>query len=192
MCRSVYSIALVLAVVSCQGIVANDDERAKRWEKEIAAIEKRQLTANPPKGGIVFAGSSTIRLWNLDKSFPEWKPINSGFGGSEIRDSTQFAERIITKHEPRAIVMYAGDNDINSRRTPEQVAEDFRAFVAVVSSPRWPKGWPCVPSICDINRPRHGVYCPRRRTIKRCAIDSSAGSKLWVQSGLPKRQGGPD
>src|SRR4029078_1369134 len=29
----------------------------------------------------------------------------------------------------RAIVFYAGDNDINSRRTPEQVLADFRAFV---------------------------------------------------------------
>jgi lysophospholipase L1-like esterase len=45
---------------------------------------------------------------------------------------TRFADRLILKHEPREIVFYAGDNDINSGRTPEQVASDFRAFAQTV------------------------------------------------------------
>ena len=81
----------------------------------------------PAKGGIVFAGSSSIRLWDLAKAFPEMHATNSGFGGSEIRDVTMFADRIVLKHEPRTIVFYAGDNDINSNRKPDQVLEDFRA-----------------------------------------------------------------
>jgi hypothetical protein len=107
---------------------AKDADRAAKWEKEVAAIEKRQADHPPEKGGIVFAGSSTVRLWDLAKSFPDWKATNSGFGGSEIRDVTHFADRLVFKHEPRAIVFYAGDNDINSGRTPEQVLTDFRAF----------------------------------------------------------------
>ena len=105
-----------------------DEDRAAKWEKEVAAIEKRQTEKPPEKGGIVFAGSSTIRLWDLAKSFPDWKATNSGFGGSEIRDSTLFADRLILKHEPRAIVFYAGDNDVNSGRKPEQVLADFQVF----------------------------------------------------------------
>ena len=107
---------------------ARETDRNARWEKEVSAIEKRQAATPPAKGGIVFAGSSTIRLWDLGKSFPDWKATNSGFGGSEIRDVTHFAGRLIFKHDPRAIVFYAGDNDVNSRRTPEQVLTDFRAF----------------------------------------------------------------
>ena len=30
--------------------------------------------------GVLFTGSSSIRLWNLSKSFPELKPRNTGFG----------------------------------------------------------------------------------------------------------------
>jgi len=103
-----------------------DADRFARWEKEITALEKKQAEHPPEKGGVVFAGSSTIRLWDLSTTFP--KATNSGFGGSEIRDVTHFADRIILKHEPRAIVFYAGDNDVKSGRTSLQVKEDFEAF----------------------------------------------------------------
>src|SRR5258708_1728329 len=60
-----------------------------RWEKEIAAYEAADRENPPPKGGILFIGSSTIRLWKtLAQDFPEYKVINRGFGGSEIADST--------------------------------------------------------------------------------------------------------
>lgn len=115
--------------VSVLGQPAKDADRFARWEKEVAAIETRQADKPPEKGGIVFTGSSTIRLWDLSKSFPDWKATNSGFGGSEIRDVTHFADRLVFKHQPRAIIFYAGDNDINSRRTPEHVLTGFHAFV---------------------------------------------------------------
>jgi lysophospholipase L1-like esterase len=109
-----------------------DDARAAKWEKEIAGLERKQAAAKTENGGVVFAGSSTIRMWDVAKAFSDLKPINSGFGGSEVRDSTRFADRIIINHEPRAIVFYAGDNDINSGRTPEQVAADFKAFAETI------------------------------------------------------------
>jgi lysophospholipase L1-like esterase len=55
--------------------------------------------------------------------------INRGFGGSELRDSTFYADRIVIPYAPRQIVLYAGENDLQSGRTPQQVEADFRAFV---------------------------------------------------------------
>lgn len=103
-----------------------------RWEKEIAGIEGRLAKVPPAKGGVVFAGSSSIRLWNLAKSFPDWKYVNVGFGGSEIRDTTHFLDRLILPHAPKTIVFYAGDNDIAKKRTPEQLRDDFAAFAKAV------------------------------------------------------------
>jgi lysophospholipase L1-like esterase len=127
-------IALFVLGIACKVALSQskEEDRAAKWDKEIAALEKKQADKPPAKGGIVFAGSSTIRLWDTDKAFPDWHAVNSGFGGSEIRDVTHFADRLILKHEPRTIVFYAGDNDINSGRSPAQVLADFRAFTETV------------------------------------------------------------
>src|SRR5438874_2421313 len=103
-----------------------------RWEKTIAAMEKRDQAKPPPKNAILFAGSSSIRNWNLPKSFPGVPVVNRGFGGSQIADSTHFAPRILLKHEPRLIVFYAGDNDIAAGKSPEQVAADFKDFAQTI------------------------------------------------------------
>jgi lysophospholipase L1-like esterase len=109
------------------------------WEKEIAAYEAADRQDPPPKNGILFIGSSTIRLWKtLADDFPGMKVINRGFGGSEIVDSTHFADRLIFPHEPKQIFLRAGGNDIHNGRTPKEVAEDFFEFVRVVHQ-RLPK-----------------------------------------------------
>jgi len=101
-----------------------------KWEKNIAAIEKR-LKENPPKpGSVFFVGSSSIVKWDLKKSYPDKAYVNVGFGGSTIPDSTHFAPRILTPYKPGTIVFYAGDNDIAQNHKPEQVRDDFRAFAA--------------------------------------------------------------
>ena len=78
-----------------------------RWEKAIAAFEEQDRQKPPPKNAILFVGSSSIRLWKLQKSFPDLRTINRGFGGSQIADSVNFAERILLKHEPRIVALYA-------------------------------------------------------------------------------------
>ena len=103
-----------------------------KWEKDIAKFEASDKANPPKKGQVLFVGSSSIRLWNLKKSFPDLDAINRGFGGSQIEDSTYFAGRIVLPYQPRLIVMYAGDNDIASGKSPTQVADDFKAFVAKV------------------------------------------------------------
>ena len=109
-----------------------DAQQFARWEKEVSAIEKR-LADDPPKPGcVIFAGSSSVRQWDLKKSFPGAGYVNVGFGGSQIPDCTHFVGRLIAPHKPRAVVLYAGDNDLAAGRTPEQVLADFRAFCAAV------------------------------------------------------------
>ncbi len=122
------SIALAVATV----LLSADPDPFAKWEKEITGIEKRLKDKPPAKGGVFFAGSSSTRLWKLDKSFPGMNYVNVGFGGSEIRDTTHFAERILLPFEPSNIILYAGDNDIAKKRTPEQLRDDFSAFVKII------------------------------------------------------------
>lgn len=104
----------------------------KKWEASIQKFEAQDKTSPPPKGANLFVGSSSIRMWKLDQSFPKFKTINRGFGGSEIADSVHFAERIILKHQPAVVLLYAGDNDIAHGKSAKTVTADFRKFVSVV------------------------------------------------------------
>ena len=115
------------------GIAATSKHDFARWEKEIAAYEAADRTNPAPRGGVLFIGSSTIRLWKtLAQDFPDHKVINRGFGGSEIVDSTHFADRIIFPYEPRQVFLRAGGNDIHAGRLPGEVAADFIDFVSKV------------------------------------------------------------
>lgn len=113
-------------------LVVADEQSESRWEKDIEAIEKRIASGTSAKDGIVFVGSSSIRLWKLEKYFPGMMAANHGFGGSVLADSVQYFDRIVVPVRPRVIVMYAGDNDIASKKTPEMVASDFQEFLRLV------------------------------------------------------------
>lgn len=100
------------------------------WEADMQRFEAADAQSPPPRGGVLFIGSSSIRFWDtLAQDFPGVPVINRGFGGSELRDSTWYADRIIVPYAPRQILIYAGDNDLNAGRTPQQLRADFVAFV---------------------------------------------------------------
>lgn len=99
-----------------------------KWEKSIQAFEQEDAKSPPPKNKIVFVGSSSVRMWKTEPSFPGFQVINRGFGGSQIADSVHFIDRLVLKHEPRDVVFYAGDNDIASGKNADRVFSDFKAF----------------------------------------------------------------
>jgi lysophospholipase L1-like esterase len=118
--------ALALATQVAAQTPAQED----RWARDMATFAAEDEVKPFPHGGIVFTGSSSIRLWDLAASFPGKPVLNRGFGGSQIPDSVRHVERLVLRHRPKTVVFYAGDNDINADRTPAQVEADFREFVA--------------------------------------------------------------
>ena len=112
---------------------AEDKSPSAKWEKDIQAFEAADKKNAPPTGGVLFIGASGIRMWtSLGKDFPNQRVINRGFGGSQIADATYFADRIVVPYKPKLIVLQSGGNDINAGKTPEQVADDYKAFVVKV------------------------------------------------------------
>ena len=72
-------------------------------------------------------------MWEtLSRDFPGVPVLNRGFGGSQVRDSVWFADEVAVRYRPRQILIYAGDNDIDAGRTPEQVLADVQSFVAAL------------------------------------------------------------
>src|SRR5690348_16017744 len=104
-----------------------------RFESEIRAFEDSDRVIPPRPGGVVFVGSSSIRLWpDLHADFPGINVIQRGFGGSRLDEVVNYAPRIVLPYKPSLIVLYAGDNDLAEGRTPEQILSDYKAFVAIV------------------------------------------------------------
>lgn len=100
------------------------------WAGDMAQFAAQDAASPPPRGGIEFIGSSSIRMWeSLAADFPGQPVFNRGFGGSEVRDSTWYADRIVIPYAPCKVFFYAGDNDLNSGRSPAQVRDDVVAFV---------------------------------------------------------------
>jgi lysophospholipase L1-like esterase len=134
--KQISSIRLVLALLAWgfhNAFAAEVAHDFGKWENEIAAFEQMDRTNAPPKGAMLFTGSSTIRFWKtLAQDFPDQAVINRGFGGCEIADCAHFADRIIIPCHPRLVFLRAGGNDIHAGKSADQVFEDFKEFVVNV------------------------------------------------------------
>lgn len=113
--REAFFRGLLAIVASCVSAPAVSAVQAadNRWENEIQAFERQDTKRRPPENAVLFVGSSSVRLWKLEESFPKLGAINRGFGGSQLADAVHFAERIVIPYRPRLVVLYAGDKRLS-------------------------------------------------------------------------------
>ena len=129
-CTIVFVVLAFLSGARAQTTNSLATHDSHRWEPEIAKYEAKDKTDRPPTNCIVFTGSSYIRMWtNLVADFPGLPVVNRGFGGCQLADVYKYAERIVIPYAPREVVLYAGGNDINSKKAPEVVFGDFVALM---------------------------------------------------------------
>jgi len=122
-------ILLSMIAHACLRINALADDAALRWQPAIDKFLAADADQPFEPGGVVFVGSSSIRFWDLERSFPSLDALNRGFGGSQVSDSLHYLDELVLKHKPRLAVLYAGDNDIAAGESAEQVFADVEQFV---------------------------------------------------------------
>lgn len=129
-------LVMIFLAVLWPSVIQAQSSPAKatgKWDAEIEKFQESDRQHPPAKGAVLFTGSSSIRIWeSLVEDFPGVTVINRGFGGSETSDCTFYADRIVIPYQPRMIVLYAGDNDLAGGKSPQQVFEDYKAFVSRV------------------------------------------------------------
>lgn len=123
------STVLLLCVTTHAADKRNDP---LRWEKQINRFLESDSKNSVPADAVLFVGSSSIRMWKTAEYFPSLKVINRGFGGSQISDVNHYADNIVMPYKPKAIVFYAGDNDIAAGKSPQTVYADYRKFIRFV------------------------------------------------------------
>ncbi|MEW4567615.1 SGNH/GDSL hydrolase family protein [Tautonia sp. JC769] len=105
------------------------DPAPSRFAGEIEKFERANQDDPPEPGSVLFLGSSSIKLWDLDAWFPDRGLVNRGFGGSQLSDVIHYADRLVAPVRPRLVFVYAGDNDIAAGKSPDRVLGDFLALV---------------------------------------------------------------
>ncbi|MFP8878152.1 MAG: GDSL-type esterase/lipase family protein [Myxococcota bacterium] len=112
------------------------------WEDDIAALED-ETRALMDARGVVFIGSSSIRLWStLERDMEPFTVVQHGFGGAKLADVLHYADRLVVAYAPLAVVVFVGTNDIDrsSTKTPESLLATYQSFVARIR-----EGLPNVP-----------------------------------------------
>jgi hypothetical protein len=104
---------------------------ASRWDAAFASFAADDAAHPHPPGGVLFVGSSSIRMWtDLESRFTAAPVvIKRGFGGSQLSDCVKHLSRLVLPYRPRTVLVYAGDNDLAAGTPPQEVYRRFLAFV---------------------------------------------------------------
>jgi lysophospholipase L1-like esterase len=88
-----------------------------------------------------FVGSSSFGYWTgLESDMRPWQAINRGVSGADIPRLLARWKRQQRFAPPRAIIVYAGENDIDRGRSADRVADEYAALLRSLSTamPRVP------------------------------------------------------
>ena len=102
-----------------------------RFEDSMRGFRNTDEQRKPPEHAIVACGSSSIARWHsrISVDLEGLTIIPRGLGGSQLSDIIYFAEDIILKYNPRAVILYEGDNDIAGGKSPEHILSDLKFLV---------------------------------------------------------------
>lgn len=145
-----------------------------RFANEIEAFNRQE----PEKGGIVFTGSSSIRLWKkLKEDFPGLPITNRGFGGCVSNDMVVYFDSIVARHEPKLLVTYCGSNDIQEKLSVKEAFDDYVKFLGMTHE-RFPKTRIILTSVKIA--PKRAVQIPQVNELNKLLVEWVTG-KDWVR-----------
>ena len=116
-------LCISLLLISTFAAAQNDSS----FQEEVEAmVQKYDTLWNADRETIVFAGSSSIRMWkDLENRFPDQQLINSGFGGSQASDLLYHIQPLILRFKPKKVFLYEGDNDIAAEKKSKVIIADL-------------------------------------------------------------------
>jgi len=101
------------------------------FDAEVALLEETLIPEGKEKELLLFTGSSSMRMWtNVAAEFPDFRVVNTGFGGSTMNDLLFYADRLVLPYKPDLVFIYEGDNDISNGQFAEDVLATTRELSA--------------------------------------------------------------
>jgi len=126
-----FSVVLLLILAAAKGVYAQQNFP---FASEIREFKRQDSLKFPPKHGILFIGSSSIRLWtDLEQRFAGKHIIRRGVGGCELWQLVDYyTPYILFPYHPHKIFIYAGENDIAAGKSAQFVFDEFRKLFGMI------------------------------------------------------------
>lgn len=100
-----------------------------RFQENVRAIEAADAESPPPRGAVLFIGSSSFTYWDtLARDMAPLAVVNRGFGGSTMTDALHYIDRLVLPCAPRAVVLYEGDNDLHFGEPIDRIVDGCAHF----------------------------------------------------------------
>lgn len=104
----------------------------QKYQDEVA---KLAAAPAPAPGGVLLVGSSIFRKWeSCAKDLAPLPVTNRGFGGSRTADQVYFFDQIVPPSRAALVVWYCGSNDVNGKKTPEEILKNTREWITRTQS----------------------------------------------------------
>ncbi len=131
-------LMLLVFAIGCSPIKQYADA-AQQWERDMEIFDSLSVADPGSDEAILFAGSSSIRLWDdIERDMSPYPVIRRGYGGAAYSDLAYFINRIVAPLSFKALVLFAG-NDIWGRpedRTPSEIRKLANYIIRQVSRNR--------------------------------------------------------
>ena len=112
----------------CLALYADPSE----WADEIELFAMSDAVVPRPTGAIVATGSSSMRFWGerIKDDLAPLTIIPRGFGGSTMNDVLHHLDALVLQYQPRAVLIYEGDNDIALGISNEAVMNRYQTTIS--------------------------------------------------------------
>jgi len=123
------AVLLIVGLVST--VTAQRTSDPSRWADAIGAFDAD--VASRPSGAIVLTGSSSFARWRtMEEDLAPLTVVPRGFGGSTMADVLHYVDRLVIPYNPRAVVIYEGDNDTFYGGSPEMIAGQLKEVISKI------------------------------------------------------------
>ena len=206
--RNFYIILFFLFI----GIFVSNAQDPDRFKEQVEQLYNKEYHfISPDKKLVVFAGSSSIRMWkDVQDYYPDFNVINNGFGGSHFSDLLYFYNQLILKQKPDILFIYEGDNDVAAKKKTgllkrqakelyERIRQDLPETKIIYISPKPSiKRWDLKKKYEKLNR-RLENFCHRKDNLEFANVwdamldeNGNVFQDIFVEDGLHMNKKGYD
>ncbi len=131
MIKNIITLALVFA---CATVSAADYRDPTRWDDIMQEFALEDEIIGKQPAAIVATGSSSMKYWrrHIHKDLSPLTIIPRGFGGSNMNDVLYYLDELVLKHDPRAVMIYEGDNDVSQDVPGTTILETYTKAIGKI------------------------------------------------------------